>query len=411
MPLRSGQKLGSYEILEPLGMGGMGEVFRARDSKLKRDVAIKVVPARFARDTERMVRFQREAEVLASLNHPNIAHIYGVEEYGVEEHALVMELVEGESPHGPMPFSDAWRIALQMADALEYAHDRGIVHRDLKPANVKVTPEGVVKLLDFGLAKAFSDQNDDRILDSGSTTMTLSATLAGTVMGTAPYMAPEQAEGKRVDKRADIWSWGVVLYELLTGERMFKGDDANDTLAQILTKSPDLDKLPPRAHRLLLRCLEKDPRRRLRDIGEARFLIDDDYQRPNSARPRSWARRFSWLTAGVFAIIALGFGTTYWRAAQPQTHPLIRLSADLGADAVSGLRTTVVLSPDGTRIVYPTRVNDVLRLVMRRLDEAQATPLAGTEGASDPFFSPDGQWVGFFSDGRLKKVPDRAVYL
>jgi serine/threonine-protein kinase len=228
-------------------------------------VAIKILPAAFAGDTDRLARFQREAQVLASLNHPNIAHIYGV-----EERALVMEPVEGESPKGPLPFEDAWKIALQTADALEYAHERGIIHRDLKPANVKATPDGVVKLLDFGLAKALSETPDVASLDpEKSPTITLGATVAGTVMGTAAYMSPEQAKGKRVDKRADIWSWGVVLYELLTGERVFKGDEAADTLAQVLTKEPDWDRAPVQVQRLLQRCLEKDPKKRLRDIGDA----------------------------------------------------------------------------------------------------------------------------------------------
>src|SRR6516164_4385879 len=249
--LAAGERLGPYEVLAPIGAGGMGEVYRARDTKLKRDVAVKVLPEVFARDPGRMLRFQREAEVLASLNHPNIAHIYGV-----EERALVMELVEGESPKGPLAFGDAWQIALQIADALEYAHERGVIHRDLKPANVKVTPDGVVKLLDFGLAKAFSETPDTASLDpENSPTVTLGGTVAGTVLGTAAYMAPEQARGKRVDKRADIWSWGVVLYELLTGERLFKGDEAADTLAQVLTKEPNLDRVPPQAHRVLRRCL------------------------------------------------------------------------------------------------------------------------------------------------------------
>src|SRR5215472_10082836 len=253
MALAAGTKLGPYEILAPIGAGGMGEVYRAKDTKLKREVALKVLPEAFASDPERMARFQREAEVLASLNHTNIAQIYGV-----EDRALVMELVEGESPKGPMPFDEAWKVASQIADALEYAHEHGVVHRDLKPANVKVTPEGVVKLLDFGLAKAFSDAPESAPGDPvNSPTMTLGATAVGTIMGTAAYMSPEQAKGKRVDKRADIWSWGVVLYELLTGDRLFKGDDAADTLAQVLTKEPDLDRLPMQVRRLLRRCLEK----------------------------------------------------------------------------------------------------------------------------------------------------------
>ena len=241
------QTIAHYRITSKLGEGGMGEVWRATDTKLGREVAIKILPAAFADDTDRSARFEREAQVLASLNHPNIAHIYGV-----EERALVMELVEGEPPQSPLPFEEAWKIALQIADALEYAHERGVIHRDLKPANVRVTPEGVVKLLDFGLAKAFSQTPDAAGLDpENSPTVTLGATVAGTVMGTAAYMSPEQAKGKRVDKRADIWSWGVVLYELLTGERLFKGEDTADTLAQVLTKEPDLDRIPQQVRTFL----------------------------------------------------------------------------------------------------------------------------------------------------------------
>src|SRR5262252_2921999 len=302
MALATGTRFGDYEILAPIGAGGMGEVYRARDNKLKRDVALKVLPQELARDPGRMARFQREAKVLASLNHPNIAHIYGV-----EENALVMELVEGEPPKGPMPFEDAWKIALQMADALEYAHERGVIHRDLKPANVKVTPDGVVKLLDFGLAKAFSETPVAGSTDpENSPTVTLGATVAGTVLGTAAYMSPEQARGKRVDKRADIWSWGVVLYELLTGERLFKGNEAADTLAQVLTKEPDWDRAPTRLQLLLQRCLQKDPKERLRDIGEARYLLDDSEALPESvtASKLSW---LAWTAAALLAVAAVVF--------------------------------------------------------------------------------------------------------
>src|SRR5258708_27952569 len=227
MPLLVGERLGPYEILAPLGAGGMGEVYRARDTKLKRDVALKVLPEAFARDPERMARFQREAVVLASLNHPNIAAIYGV-----EDRALVMELVEGASPKGPLPFDEAWHIASQIGAALEYAHEKGIIHRDLKPANVKVTPEGVVKLLDFGLAKAFTNPREGpAATGENSPTLTMGATEVGVILGTAAYMSPEQARGKQVDRRADIWSFGVVLFELLTGERLFSGEHAAETLA------------------------------------------------------------------------------------------------------------------------------------------------------------------------------------
>jgi serine/threonine-protein kinase len=273
MAVAAGARLGPYEILAPIGAGGMGEVYRARDTKLKRDVALKVLPEVFARDPDRMARFHREAEVLASLNHPNIAHIYGV-----EDRALAMELVEGESPKGPMPFDEAWHIASQIAAALEYAHDKGIVHRDLKPANVRVTPEGVVKLLDFGLAKAFAGQGEAPSDPENSPTLTCGATEVGVILGTAAYMSPEQARGKLVDKRADIWAFGVVLYELLTGERLFKGENASETLAQVLAKQPDFARASAKAQRLLRLCLEKDPKLRLRDIGDAKQLLDEPPQ-------------------------------------------------------------------------------------------------------------------------------------
>jgi serine/threonine-protein kinase len=395
-----GTRIGPYELIAFIAAGGMGEVYRARDSKLKRDVALKVLPDAFARDPGRMARFQREAEVLASLNHPNIAHIYGV-----EERALVMELVEGESPKGPLPFEEAWKIALQIADALEYAHERGVIHRDLKPANVKVTPDGVVKLLDFGLAKAFSQTPESASADpENSPTVTLGATVAGTVMGTAAYMAPEQAKGKRVDKRADIWSWGVVLFELLTGERLFKGEDVADTLAQVLTKAPGFERAPAKARRLLRECLERDPNLRLRDIGDARRLLLED-ESAGSGPSTSRRAYVGWVAAGVFALVAAGLGTVYWSTARPVERPLTRFNVDLGPGSVQGPRTTAVLSPDGTRIVFPLRgSNGAVQLATRALDQPKAAAISGTEGGSDPFFSPDGQWVGFFAGGKLKKV-------
>src|SRR5690349_2061290 len=301
MSLSVGDRLGPYEILAPIGAGGMGEVYRARDTKLKRDVALKVLPEAFARDPDRMARFEREAQVLASLNHPNIAHIYGV-----EDRALVMELVEGESPRGPLPFEEAWNLASQIADALEYAHERGVIHRDLKPANVKVTPEGVVKLLDFGLAKALRPELGESQAEARATTdsptLTIGATVAGVILGTAAYMAPEQAKGKRVDKRADIWAWGVVFYELLTGQRLFEGEDAADTLAHVLTRQPDLERVPAKARRLLRECLQKDPRQRLRDIGDAKRLLGEEtIAQTGSAPSLSPLGRAGWMTAAALA--------------------------------------------------------------------------------------------------------------
>src|SRR5579864_3786027 len=323
MPLAPGTRLGPYEILAPLGAGGMGEVYRARDTKLKRDVALKVLPEAFANDPERMARFQREAEVLASLNHPNIAAIYGV-----EDRALIMELVEGVEPKGPLPFNDAWHIASQIAAALEYAHDKGIVHRDLKPANVKITPEGVVKLLDFGLAKAFTTQKETPANVEQSPTLTIGATEVGVILGTAAYMSPEQAKGKAVDKRADIWAFGVVLYELLTGERLFKGEDVSETLVSVLRDEPDLTKVPVRARRLLRRCLEKDPKQRLRDIGDSRDLLES-VQAPKSAANSKWP----WSVAGLLAI---ALAVAIWIILRPheaELKPIVRLDLDLPTDS------------------------------------------------------------------------------
>jgi serine/threonine-protein kinase len=400
------ENIGHYRIIAAIGAGGMGEVYRARDTKLGRDVAIKVLPPAFAADVGRMSRFEREARVLASLNHPNIAQIYGV-----EERALVMEFVNGESPKGPMPFEDTWKIAMQIADALEYAHDKGVIHRDLKPANVKVTPEGVVKLLDFGLAKAYSQQPENASGDPEvSPTVTLGATVAGTIMGTAAYMSPEQARGKLVDKRADIWAWGVVLYELLTGERLFQGEDTAETLAAVIHKQPVLEKAPPQLRTLLLRCLEKDPKKRLRDISVAKELLD---QKPQTeARATS---KLPWMvSAGMLLATSAALGFGWWRATRPVAHPLMRLDVDLGSGITlptpNGSGTELALSPDGTRLVYLGSIgNGPPRLFLRRLerlDQPNATELPGTEGAGGGFFSPDGQWIGFaaFPGKRISKI-------
>src|SRR5215471_11085397 len=387
------QTIAHYRITSKLGEGGMGEVWRATDTKLDRDVAIKILPAEFAADAGRMARFEREAKILASLNHPHIATIYGV-----EEQALVIELVEGESPKGPMPFEEAWKIAVQIADALEYAHERGVIHRDLKPANVKVTPDGVVKLLDFGLAKAFSETPDAGATDpENSPTITLGETVAGTVMGTAAYMSPEQAKGKRVDKRADIWSWGVVLYELLTGERPFKGDEAADTLAQVLTKEPDWDRAPVKVQRLLQSCLEKNPKKRLRDIGDARHLLDNSVTAPK----RSW---LAW-TAALLAVAAAGFAALWLRPAPLPQVTRFEIHAPPGSTLPLG---TPAPSPDGRTIAFT--VNDPdgkTRIHLRPIDRIETRALPGTEGAVHPFWSPDGRSLAFAAVGpqpHLKRI-------
>jgi eukaryotic-like serine/threonine-protein kinase len=403
MALAVGTRLGSYEILAPIGAGGMGEVYRAKDTKLKRDVALKVLPEAFAADPERMARFQREAEVLASLNHPNIAQIYGV-----EERALVMELVEGESPRGPMQFDEAWKIASQIAAGLEYAHDKGIVHRDLKPANVKVTPDGVVKLLDFGLAKAFSAPTSASGSVDNSPTLTLGATQLGVILGTAAYMAPEQAKGKSVDKRADIWAFGVVLYELLTGERLFSGDDVSDTLAQVLTRQPDWERVPARARRLLRACLEKDPKLRLRDIGDARRLIDEEPPAPvatTSALDAPTPRPpWMWMAASaLFCLIAAALALVHFREEPPEA---VTTRFQIPSPEKISVNSAPFLSPDGRRLAFTGSTGAQSQIWVHSLDSLDDRALPGTEGAgtTDLFWSPDSRSIGFVANGKLRRI-------
>jgi serine/threonine-protein kinase len=386
----------------------MGEVFRARDTKLGRNVALKVLPEVFAHDADRMARFEREAQVLASLNHSNIAAIYGLEESdGIR--ALVMELVEGptlaERIGGrAMPLEEALPIAKQIAEALEYAHEKGIIHRDLKPANVKLTVDGHVKVLDFGLAKALDPPAQAAGNPSISPTLTVEGTRAGVILGTAAYMAPEQARGAVLDKRADIWAFGVVLYEMLTGHQPFAGATVSDTLAAVLKTEPNLTQVPVQAQKLLQRCLEKDPKRRLRDIGETRFLLEDAPPQGVPARGSSQWK----IAAGVLAVMATLALWMAWRATRPVSQPLIRLSVELPEFALPpelSPGASVILSPDGSRIVYTGHATDrTSRLYTRKFDQEQAVPLAGTEDAYGPFFSPDGQAVGFFAGGKLKKT-------
>ena len=423
MPLTRGTKLGPYEIQSPLGAGGMGEVYRARDSKLGREVALKVLPTELASDPERMARFAREAQVLASLNHPNIAHIYGIEDSGVR--ALAMELVEGSSLaeriQGVLPLEESLSIAKQIASALEYAHEQGIVHRDLKPANVKVTPDGTVKVLDFGLAKAVENAPATENI-SKSPTLSMAATQAGVILGTAAYMSPEQAKGKGADRRADIWAFGVVLYEMLAGKQLYEGETTPETLAQVITKEPAWGSLPkstPTAIRHLLeRCLTKDPKTRLQAIGEARIVIERYLANPSastasiervSVEPPARRQALPWAIAGILAIVVGFLSWLLWRPSVVPNSPTL-LSAEIGAPVVLGVETgaAAIVSPDGSKFVFRASEagpNQKPRLYIRQRDQLQASALAGTDGARNAFFSPDGQWIGFFADGKLKKIP------
>jgi eukaryotic-like serine/threonine-protein kinase len=423
MPLTSGQRIGTYAIASPLGAGGMGEVYRAHDSKLGRDVALKVLPEAFARDAERMARFQREAKVLASLNHPNIASIYGLEDSG-STHALVMELVEGPTladriKAGPIPIDEALRIARQICDALEYAHERGIVHRDLKPANVKVTKDDAVKVLDFGLAKAV--EGDAASVDIlTSPTMSRMATLAGVLLGTAAYMSPEQAKGKPVDRRADIWAFGCVLYEMLTDKMTFTGETVSDTLAAVIRAEPEWSRLPVgtpmRVRVLLQRCLQKDPKQRLRDIGDARIALDEVIAgAPEADLPagptRAKTRRLSLVMGlaglAIGAAIA-GFAAWNLKPSPAGGKPVTRFTITLppGQRLAGFPQQALALSRDGTELAY-VATGDVgrPRIYLRAMDTAEVKPVPGTEGGVSPFFSPDDQWLGFFSDGILRKIP------
>jgi len=385
-----------YRITSKLGEGGMGAVYRATDTKLNREVAVKVLPDSFAADPDRLARFSREAQILASLNHPNIATIHGV-----EEGALIMELVEGSTLAGPVSEEDALPLILQLIDALEYAHDKGIVHRDLKPANIKLTPEGRVKVLDFGLAKALT--SDSAASDPAtSPTLTMRATVAGVIVGTAAYMSPEQARGQGVDRRADIWAFGAVVYELLTGKPVFLGATVSDTLASVLRQEIDLSPAPPRFRRLLRACLERDPRRRMRDIGDARLLLEEPVAPAPPPRPPS---RLPWIAAALAFLAAAVFGFAFWRATRSAGRPLTRFRVELGPDAVDGGQMTALLSPDGRRILYRAHTPNGFVLAIRALDQPSATLLPGTEDTTFAFFSPDGAWIGFFAGGKLKKIP------
>ncbi|HXG89162.1 MAG TPA: protein kinase [Vicinamibacterales bacterium] len=419
IPLLPGTRLGPYEILSTLGAGGMGEVYRARDAKLNRDVAIKVLLPAVADDPDRLARFSREAQVLASLNHSNIAHIHGIEESnGIT--ALVMELVEGEDlsqriARGPMPIDEALPIARQIAEALEAAHEQGIIHRDLKPGNIKVRGDGTVKVLDFGLAKAMDSTGTSSANAMNSPTLSLHATQAGIILGTAAYMSPEQARGSPVDRRADLWAFGVVLYEMLAGTRPFEGSTISDTLAAVLRAEPDWTKLPadtPAAiRRLLRRCLEKDRKRRLPDAADMRLEIDDARTSPAEgttpiATSQGTGRRALAISVAITAVVVAGVtAAVLWNVRPASVKPIVRFQMVLPEHQEFAQRSHVLaVSPDGERVVY---VGGEGQLYLRAMADMDAHPIAGTGlNVMSPFFSPDGQWIGFYSfqDSTLKKI-------
>lgn len=428
MSLPPGTRLGPYEVTAAIGAGGMGEVYRGRDATLNRDVAIKVLPGALSDDAERLARFKREAQVLASLNHSNISHVYGFEAAtladGSTVHFLAMELVEGEDlserlRRGAIPLDEAIAIAKQIALGLEEAHERGIIHRDLKPANIKLTPDGKVKILDFGLAKALEGDASVSASDSrlaNSPTVSRHMTEAGMIMGTAAYMSPEQARGKAVDKRADIWSFGVVLFEMLTGRRLFAGETVSDTLAAVLKTDPDWNLLPKDApsslRALLKRCLERDPRMRWHDIADARILIEDrPASEPSGPLPRpstGLSRRKVLVAAAVLVPISIAAGLVGYglsRRSVPAPAP-VHLAIELTANQELGVggNSVPAFSPDGSTIVFPGRQDGRNTLFKRDLGSRESVPLEGTDGGTDPFFSPDGHWIGFAADGRLRKV-------
>ncbi len=412
-----GQNISHYNVVERIGKGGMGEVFRAKDQKLGRDVAIKVLPEEFAQDADRVARFQREAKLLASLNHSNIAAIYGLEESN-GTHFLVLELIEGETlaerlKRGTIPVEESLQLGLQIAEALEAAHEKGVIHRDLKPANIKVTPEGKVKVLDFGLAKAYAGDREDVNL-SNSPTLSEAATQQGIILGTAAYMSPEQARGEAVDKKADIWAFGVVLFEMLTGRGMFEGRTVSDTLASVLKSEPEWKRLPPNLHPrirfLLERCLEKEPKNRSASINEARVEIQKVLADPSgvlvqpgfAVEPRRKLQTIlPWVavTAILCIIVAI---VAVWKLKPLEPGRVMRFTYEL-PDEQGNLRGGIAVSPDGSQFVYLTTKG----LYMRSVDALDARFIAGTDqNSTQPSFSPDGQWIAYWSSNerKLKKI-------
>ena len=424
MALTSGTTLGTYEITGSLGAGGMGEVYRARDTKLGRSVAIKVLPELFAADPDRVPRFEREAKVLASLNHPHIAALYGMEQGPgtPPTHFLIMELVEGETlfdrlQRGALPVAEALAIVIQIADALETAHEQGVVHRDLKPANIKITPDDNVKVLDFGLAKAM-DSSPAASSPANSPTLSVLATQAGLIMGTAAYMSPEQAKGATTDRRSDVFSFGVVFYELLTGRQPFRGDTAAEVMASVMIREADLTALPsglnPRIAELIARCLEKNPKKRWQAMGDLRVELETLAAAPHQVAapvagalvaPKPLWKRAMPVVAAIAVTAVTATLATRWLT-PPPSRDVIRFAVP-SPNFNQGFQN-LALSPDGTRLVYVANTGPGLRqLMLRTMGDLEARPIAGTEGqVASPSFSPDGQFVAFYSgvDAALKKI-------
>ena len=419
LPLPNGARLGPYEVLAKLGEGGMGEVYRARDAKLGRDVALKILPDGFAHDPDRLARFGREAQVLASLNHPNIAGIYGLED-STDTKALVLEFVDGPTladriAQGPLPVEEALQIAQQIGEALEAAHNAGIVHRDLKPANIKLTPGGAVKVLDFGLAKAIDSGpaiGSSSSLSLSPTITTPAMTQVGFILGTAAYMSPEQAKGKAVDKRADIWAFGVVLFEMLTGHRPFAGEEVSDVLASVLAREPQLaaipDTVPPIVRQVLKACLQKDPKKRIHDMADVRLAMEGAFEAVRDAAvPVESSRRSKWMVPAIAtALVVVGAlaAAAAWKLKPAEPRQVMRFAHHLNAASFTRQgRPVAAISRDGRRLAF---VADS-RVYLWNLDESDSRPIPGTddENPSSPFFSLDGQWVGYWSsDGSLQKI-------
>jgi hypothetical protein len=410
-----GQTLAHYEVLSALGRGGMGEVWRARDTKLGREVAIKTLPEEFARDADRLARFEREAKLLASLNHPNIAAIYGLEEHA-GTHFLVLELIEGDTlgdrlNRGAIPLEDSLKLALQMADALEAAHDKGVIHRDLKPANIKVTPEGQLKVLDFGLAKALASDGDVGL--SNSPTLSIAATQQGVILGTAGYMSPEQAKGEEAGKTADIWAFGIVLFEMLTGREVFGAPSVAESLAKILERDVPLDSLPAdtpaNIRRLLERCLDKDPKRRLQHIGDARIEITSPPEDPIATAMVGSVSRSRGAYAAVLILLLAVAGLVATRPSAPAPPAVRRFVVSPVQGSYIAPRAGPALSLDGRQLVFGVvdseRAGQSERLLIRNLEESfDLTVLIEGEAVSAPIFSPFGNEVAFDDGNGRRRV-------